>query len=143
MRNLLLLSFFLLSFTSIKAQWITNDFSHKQECSAWACMGTYYISIDFNTLVNSGTSFYTFSIPYVSTLTTASGPFAPYASNNAGTKLTLRLSQSRVLLETEGKNNPIPIEIGTSTIIRMNTTWDYGFYHVLLLFYNIPEGQYP
>lgn len=153
MKNLLLLSLFLLSFTNIKAQseWKEYDYDHKQYCNDWACMGVYYLSIDFNTLPTSGAREITYSVPQIRgviedgitpvRIDGAYGPFAPQASPDYVTRLTLRLSQSRVLLELEGLHpmTPIPIEIYTNKKVSMYGVQNYGFYHVMLMISNIPN----
>lgn len=152
MKNLLLLAFILLSFTSLKAQseWTTYDYDHKKYCSDWACMGSYYLSIDFNTLATSGAHDMTYSVPAISGMTGDGsliridgvyGPFAPSATPDYVTRLVLKLSQNRVLLELEGlhPSTPIPIEIYTNKLVSMYGVKQYGFYHVMLMFYNLPN----
>ncbi|HML69925.1 MAG: hypothetical protein LIR40_12915 [Bacteroidota bacterium] len=146
MKNLFLVLLFLVSFTSLKAQqWITYDSSHKQQCSDWACLGNYYVSVDYNTIPD-GASTVSYPIPdpgVSSGYVTCWGPFSPTASRNADWSINLRLSKARVVLELEGmeitqNNAQIPIEVPSDKQVSMYGVTQQGFYHVILMIYNIP-----
>ncbi|MFY1613133.1 hypothetical protein ACOMSG_09890 [Macellibacteroides fermentans] len=153
MKNLLFLAFTILCISGLKAQsrWIEYDYDHKKYCNDWACMGTYYLSIDFNTLPTSGAQEICYSVPAIGgtaedghtpiRIDGVYGPFPSYATSDYVTRLFLRLSQGRVLLELEGLHptTPIPIEIHTNKQVSMYGIKQYGFYHVMLMISNLPN----
>ncbi|MFY1613132.1 hypothetical protein ACOMSG_09885 [Macellibacteroides fermentans] len=157
MRNLLLLSFFLLSFTSIKAQWITDNVetnyglqeysilsnpgtSSHANCNDIACAGVLaYFSVQLSD-PNGGSFTKTIPTPPSPWLTYGllQGPFSPTLSNHLGSTIDLTITLDAVDvndIKAGLYNGEVPIPYPTQIKKVVPFGFVYQYYHIMILFW--------